>query len=242
MSTLITKKDYELLKLKYPNNMDYIEQKLEENYPVQYLIGDVNFYGYQIKVTEDVLIPRFETETLIEKTINYIKKLKINNPSILDIGTGSGCIPIVLKKEIDCTVTAIDISEKALEVAKSNAYLNNTDIQFIKKDILNEDIEEIYDVIISNPPYLTENDDVSLSISYEPQNALYAEDNGLLFYKKIIKKSVNHISRKSLIAFETGDSQKDSIINIAKEYYPKSKIIAEKDLSGKDRYIFIINE
>lgn len=242
MATKITKHDQELLEKKYSNNMSFVEQKLEENYPVQYLIGDVNFYGYTIQVDQNVLIPRFETELLLEKTIQIIKMLKIENPKILDIGTGSGCIPIVLKKEIECNITSIDISEEALNVAKKNSNNNNVEINFINKDIIKDNIDGIYDVIISNPPYLTKEDIVSPQIYYEPQKALFAEENGLIFYKEILKKSIGHINKKSLIAFEIGDKQRESLIELANTYYPTAKVLAEKDLSGKDRYIFIINE
>ena len=131
-----TKNDEQLLKEKYKEGYSKVLQKIQEGYPIQYLIGNVEFYGYPIKVDERVLIPRFETELLVEKTIEYIKKKKMQKTNILDIGTGSGCIAIALKKEIDCTMTAIDVSSGSLEVAKENAKENNVDIQFEQKDIL----------------------------------------------------------------------------------------------------------
>lgn len=114
----ITTNDWKLLKAKY-SNLKRVVKKLSKDYPVQYLIGNVNFYGYQINVNKNVLIPRFETETLVEKTIEYIKQLNLTNKSLLDIGTGSGCISIVLKKELEnLNVSSLDISRKALKVAK----------------------------------------------------------------------------------------------------------------------------
>lgn len=238
-----TKKDLELLKEKYPNNLDEILDKIKNNYPIQYLIGDVNFYGYKILVKEDVLIPRFETELLVEKTLDLINLHHIEKPKILDIGTGSGCIAITLKKKINnATITAIDISPKALKVAKENAKLNKVDIEFIKKDILKEDICDKYDVIISNPPYLSEEDIVGEEIKFEPQMALYSSNKGLIFYETIIKKSVNHLNKNGIIAFETGKSQHNKIKEYLNKYYPNKKVICEKDYQEKDRFVFLINE
>lgn len=234
-----TKNDERLLKEKYKDNYSEILQKIKNNYPIQYLIGNVDFYGYHIKVDERVLIPRFETELLVEKTIEYIKKKQLHKPKILDIGTGSGCIAITLKKELDCDVTAIDISEEALKLANENAKENNVKIKFYQKDILNEEIKSTYDVIISNPPYLTKKDEVSKEIAYEPQNALYAEHEGLLFYETILKKAVNHVSKNSLLAFEIGESQGKKIIEIAKNSFPQAIITCERDYTGRDRYLFV---
>lgn len=236
----INKHDEKLLKDKYLNNYEEVKKKIEEDYPIQYLIGNINFYGYILDVNENVLIPRFETETLIEKTINYIKKINLSNPTILDIGTGSGCIAITLKKEIECSVTAYDISKKALEVAINNSKKNNVNIRFAQKDILTEEIDEYFDVIISNPPYLTHNDIVGKEIAYEPQIALYAKNEGIEFYEIIIKKA-SKLNPK-LIAFEIGENQKELLKPIIKEYFPNAKISCEHDLALKERYIFIINE
>ncbi len=237
----LTKNDITLLKKKYGDNIEEALKKVDNYYPVQYLIGHVNFYGYQFKVDENVLIPRFETELLVEKTLELIKKYNFHKPKVLDIGTGSGCIAITLKKEVNCEVTAIDISEKALNVAKENAKLNKVDIKFINKDILNEELIGNYDVIISNPPYLTKDDEVGRELVYEPQNALYVEDD-TIFYKEIIKKGSRVLNKKSIIAFETGICHHKEIISYARDFFPKAFIISELDYSGRNRYIFIINE
>ena len=230
----------ELIKVSKNINKDY--EKLLKQYPIQYLIGYVNFYGYKIDVNENVLIPRYETEYLVEKTINYCKKLFNKTIDILDIGTGSGAISIVLKKEIDSNVTASDISNKALEVAKNNAKSNKANINFICSDIFNN-IRGKFDLIISNPPYISTDEDIMESVKkFEPNLALYAKDNGLYFYKEILQKAKQFLNEKSLIAFEIGYLQGSKIIDIAKEYFNEANIILEKDLSGKDRYIFIINE
>ena len=186
--------DIEYLK-KYikENNLDdnyYKEclQKLEEGNPIQYIIGNVDFYGNIIKVNKSVLIPRFETELLVEKTIKKIKILFPNQKvDILDLGTGSGCIAITLKKEVNSNVDAIDISKEALEVARQNATNNNVDINYINCDMVKYK-EKKYDVIISNPPYIKYDEEIMPIVkNNEPHQALYAEDDGLYFYKNIIK-------------------------------------------------------
>lgn len=235
--------DLEYIKKYSPKDKLYDNiKRLENKEPVQYIIGNVDFYGNIIEVDKNVLIPRFETELLVEKTLNYIKKY-FENPNILDIGTGSGCIAITLKKNLDkAKVDAIDISAEALNVAKKNASKNNVDINLFESDILNN-VNNLYDVIISNPPYIDINDKEITEIvkNNEPGNALYAKNNGLYFYEKIIKDSKKNINKKSIIAFEIGYKQGKSILNIAKKHYPLSKIVTEKDYSLKDRFLFIFN-
>ena len=238
----ITTNDWRLLKAKY-TKLNKVVKKLEKNYPVQYLIGNVDFYGYKINVNKNVLIPRFETETLIEKTIKYIKKNNLQKGSLIDLGTGSGCISIVLKKEIETLdVTSLDISRKALKVAKKNAKNNKARINFIKQNIFKYKPVNKYDILISNPPYISENDEVSESIKYEPKKAIYSKTDSLKYYKHIISTSTKYLNKKNILAFEIGEKQGNELKNIAKKYYPKAKISIEKDLAGKDRYLFIINE
>jgi len=237
------KEEIEYLK-KYLHREDNLEEaikRLENGEPVQYIVGDVNFYGNTIKVNKNVLIPRRETEELVEKTYNYLKSF--NNPTILDIGTGSGCIPVTLKKLIPTSsIDAVDISEEALEVAKENAQLNKVIINFFKSDIFNN-VQKKYDCIISNPPYIRYDEKImDIVKNNEPHLALYAEDNGLYFYKKIISEASKYLKEKSILAFEIGSEQALDIINIAKEYFKDAKIISEKDLQHFDRFIFIINE
>lgn len=233
--------DYNLLKSIYPNNMDEILLKLKSNYPVQYLIGYVDFYGYKINVDNRVLIPRFETEGLVNETIKIIKE-NISNPKIIDIGTGSGCIAITLSKELNIKVDAIDISKPALDLATENAVLNAANINFYQKDIKSCTFDSQYNVIISNPPYVKENSEVDPKTKFEPQNALFAKDNGLEFYEAILKQSLNILEKRNLIAFEIGCDEAESIKDLAKKYYPNSIIIIKKDIANLDRYIFIVNE
>ena len=207
----ITDTDWKLLKERYPDNIEEVLDKLEAHYPVQYLIGNVEFLNTIIHVDERVLIPRFETELLVEKTIQKLKKMKLENPNILELGTGSGCISIALKKNIACKVSAVDISEDAIQVARENATLNKVSIDFKVQDMLNINYEG-YDLIISNPPYVSETEPVGKETQYEPQNALFAKEKGLFFYQEIIKK----ISELSTMT---------------------SSI--EKDLTDRDRYLFI---
>lgn len=235
--------DISLIK-KYVNKekQDEAIQKLKSGYPVQYIIGNVNFYGFQINVNENVLIPRFETEYLVEKTINYLKKLNIDKPNILEIGTGSGCISIALKKMIDCNVEAIDISPKALKVAKENTKLNNVQIDFNECDIYNYKGNKKFDLIISNPPYVPFDSIVDEKTKYEPQNAIFAEDNGVYFYKIILSKLKNNLSDNYLIAFEIGDTEGELIKSIVQVYLPNSCVKIEKDYNNFERYFFISNK
>jgi len=240
--------DIEYLK-KYikENNLDenYYNEKLKElenGIPVQYAIGNVDFYGNIIKVNKNVLIPRFETELLVEKTIkkikNYFQNQKID---IIDLGTGSGCIAISLKKEINSNIDALDISKEALEVAKYNAKTNQVEINFINQDMANYK-EKKYDVIISNPPYIKEDEEIMEIVkNNEPHIALYAKDNGLYFYKKIIENIPSITKDKYLVCLEIGYTQSTEIVEIAKQNLTDINISVEKDLSEKDRFIFITN-
>lgn len=230
----------ELVKVSKNIEKDY--QKLLEGYPIQYLIGYVDFYGYKINVNENVLIPRYETEYLVEKTINYSKKMFDSKLDILDLGTGSGAISIALGKKLESNVTGVDISDKALEVAKNNALQNNININFIKSDML-ENVTGKYDIVISNPPYIDAEEKIMDSVKkYEPHLALYAEDNGLYFYKNILSNIKPYLKEKFIIAFEIGWWQGKLIETIAKEYFEDSKVLILKDLTNRDRYIFVINE
>lgn len=217
-------------------------KKLKQGLPVQYIVGNVNFYGNTLKVNKNVLIPRFETETLTEKTIKYSKKYLKEPLKIIDLGTGSGAIAITLKKELNSKVDAIDISEKALTVAKENAKNNKTDINFYISDML-DNVKDKYDIIISNPPYISYDEKIEEIVkNNEPHIALYAKNNGLEFYEKILKKANNYLNKPGIIAFEIGMNQGKQIKEIVSNYFSKDNIIIEKDLTGKDRYIFIINQ
>ena len=214
-------------------------EQLKQGIPVQYIVGNIDFYGNTINVNKNVLIPRFETELLVDKTIKYIKTNFKHHVDILDIATGSGCIAITLKKEIDSTVDASDISEEAIKVAQENALNNKVDINFINSDMLTN-ITKKYDIIISNPPYLTKEDDImDIVKNNEPEIALYAKDNGLYYYDVILKNIKNNLKDKYLIAFEIGYTQGEAIKNIALKYLDNINVKIEKDYSNKDRFVFI---
>lgn len=216
-------------------------QKLKQGLPVQYIVGNVNFYGLEFKVNKNVLIPRFETELLVSKTIDYIHKYFHQKVNVLDIGTGSGVIAITLKKKIDAKVTAVDISLKALEVAEENAKKNNADINFINSDLF-ANIHDKFDVIISNPPYIAYDEVIDEKVkNNEPHIALYAKDNGLYFYEEILNDAYNYLNKKNIIAFEIGENQGLELANLAKKYFPDAIINVEQDFPGKDRYLFIVN-
>ncbi len=229
--------DLTLLKETYKGDLKEAYKLLKKNYPIQYLIGYVDFYNYKIKVNENVLIPRFETELLIDKSIKYLKKKVVKKA--IDICTGSGCIAITLNKELNISFDACDISNPALTLAKENAKENNANIKFFKIDILNDHIKEKYDLIVSNPPYVKKGEYTSLETKYEPQIALFANNNGLEFYEAIIKEAKNILNKKGIIIFEIGATIANDIKNIVLNYYPKSNIIVEKDFNNLDRFMFI---
>ena len=213
---------------------------LDKGISPQYIVRNVDFYGNIINVDKRVLIPRFETELLVEKTIYYINNLFSKKVSILDIGTGSGCIAITLKKEIDCDVVASDISLDAIDVARENAINNMVDILFINSDIFSN-IEDKFDVIISNPPYISYDEEIDDMVkNNEPSIALYANDDGIYFYDKILSQCFKYLSNRFLIAFEIGYTQGDRIVKLVYKYLGDDiNVRVEKDYSNRDRFVFI---
>lgn len=222
--------------------LEQAKKELDAGLPVQYIVGNVNFYGYEFKVNENVLIPRFETEQLVENIIKYAKKFNKKELNILDIGTGSGCIAITLKKELNnCCVTAVDISKEALAVANDNAVDLNADINFVSSDIF-DNVDGKFDIIVSNPPYISTDEDIDeLVFNNEPHIALFAPDNGLYYYKKILSESPNYLNNKYLIAFEIGYKQGREVKLIAQKYFKNANIEVKKDLQHRERFVFIEN-
>ncbi len=220
----------------------YKEQVLmvKNNIPIQYVIGTVNFYGNRFLVNKNVLIPRFETEELVENTIKLIKENFDYPINIIDLGCGSGCIGLSLKKKLDnVNVTLLDISNEALEVAKANADSLKENVTFIESDMWDNVVSK-YDVVISNPPYIRNDEEIEdLVYNNEPHIALFGGIDGLDYYRKIREKLLDHVNNKFLVALEIGDQQKDDVIKIFSDI-PEVNIIAKKDLSNRDRMIFIL--
>ena len=213
---------------------------LEEGKPLQYVIGYVNFYGNKFYVDERCLIPRFETEELVENTINYVNKYFTNPVDIIDLGTGSGVIGLTLEKKLSTnSVDLVDISKEALEVTHKNCGNLNSNANLIESDFFTN-INKKYDVIISNPPYIKTNEEIEDIVrDNEPHLALYAGEKGLDCYEKILMSISNYMKDRCLIAFEIGYEQRDDIINLINKYLDNVKIEVKKDLSEKDRMIFI---
>jgi len=228
--------DLEYLKKYYKGNIDYAIKRYEMGEPVQYIVGDVDFYGNIIKVDKRVLIPRFETEGLCEIVLKYLTNTNLN---VIDLGTGSGCIPITLKKKLpNINMDAVDISTDALELARENAKNNNVDINFYERDMVNP-LDKKYDCIISNPPYLPYDGEVmDIVKNNEPHLALFADDNGYYFYESILKNYKNHLKDKYYIFFEIGYNQGEKIKELAHKYLD-CNVQIKKDLQGFDRYVII---
>ena len=231
----MTEKEY--LKKYYKGNIDEAIKRLESGEPVQYIVGDVDFYGNIIKVDKRVLIPRRETEELIEKTLKYIKN---ENMRILDLCTGSGCIAITLKKMFPKSIIdASDISSDALDLARENAKENNVDINFIQSDLFSN-INNKYDLIISNPPYISYDEEImNIVKNNEPHIALYAGNHGLFFYEEILKNCQKQLKNTFFIAFEIGYNQGEELIKLVNKYLSNVEIEIEKDMQGMVRFCFI---
>jgi release factor glutamine methyltransferase len=214
--------------------------QLKVQYPIQYIIGKADFMGLSFETNKDVLIPRPETEELITWILSLHKHKEAMD--ILDIGTGSGCIPVALAKNMkEANVEAIDISEKALSVAKKNALSNKVRIQFSQVDILQiERLEKAYDLIISNPPYVRESEKAKMQanvLKYEPEIALYVDDaNPLIFYERIGKLAHAYLKKGGELFFEINQYLGKPLMALLKSYGYK-KVELKKDIFGADRMI-----
>lgn len=210
------------------------------NYPLQYVIGDVNFYGLTIKVDERALIPRFETEELVEKTLSFIKEKNLNDLKILDLACGAGAIGLSLKSKLSSSeVTGSDISLEALSLAKENANNLKLEIEFIHSDLL-EEIEEKFDLIISNLPYIAKEEEIEEQVhQHEPHLALYAGADGLDLYRRFFSSASKNLNEKFLIAIEHGADQKEELIRIIQKSFPNAQIISFKDMSNRDRILLV---
>jgi len=215
-------------------------QAISEGIPLQYAMEKVNFYGNEFIINKNVLIPRFETEELVENTIKYINKYFTEPVDIIDLGCGSGVIGLTLEQKVSTkSVDLIDISEKALEVTNKNCEKLKSNANVIQSDMFTN-ISKKYDVIISNPPYIKTTEEIEEIVkNNEPHLALYAGEDGLDCYKKILENVSNHMKEKCIIAFEIGYQQAEDIKSLAHQYLDNINIIVKKDLSEKDRMLFI---
>lgn len=230
----------ELIKLNKWNKLTM--SLLEKDYPVQYIIGYVDFYGLKINVNEFTLIPRYETEYLIELTLKEIKKMNLDNPKILDLCAGSGAIGLTLKSLLPSSeVTLSDISKDALMVANKNKNELNLDVNIIESDLF-KNIQGKFDIIISNPPYVMTNETLPKDVLYEPHLALFSGPKGIDHIEEIFKNIKSHLNNKYLIALEINEKSEPDITNLIKTYFEKNiNYKFMKDLAGKTRYLFITN-
>ena len=223
-------------------NYKFVEDifiKLASHIPAQYIIGHAEFFGMELKVDKRILIPRPETEELVDLILseNPEKNLKV-----LDIGTGSGAIALALaKNRPDWSVTAADISQDALDIAEENAKLNFADLIFIKSDCFSE-ISSKYDIIVSNPPYISRSDEseVGLNVLHsEPHLALFADEDGLAIYRKIAEGAKDYLTDGGKIYLEIGYKQGFSVPTLFKENLPEKRVRTLKDQFGQDRMVVI---
>lgn len=216
---------------------------LQQEKPIQYITGEAWFYGLKFEVNENTLIPRPETEELVEWIIESQKsKVESQKLEILDIGTGTGCIPISLKANLpQANVSAIDVSQQALEVAKRNAISNKVEINFIQTNILEvEDLNQYFDIIVSNPPYVRnlEKEEIKKNVlDYEPHLALFVEDtDALLFYRKIAQLALKNLAPNGLLFFEINQYLGKETVELLENLGFKN-IELKKDIYGNDRMI-----
>ena len=215
-------------------SFENIINDIKQNIPIQYILGEAHFYDLKFKVNSSTLIPRGETEELVQ----YI--LLHDFISVLEIGTGSGCIAVSIAKNSNAKITAIDNSIEALEIAKSNAILNSVEINFELSDVFNFSDTKKYDLIVSNPPYVLESEKKLMNknvLDYEPHNALFVSDNDpLIYYKEIAKIATNNLNKNGLLFFEINEKYSKQIIELLSNLNFVD-IELKKDINGRDRII-----
>ena len=239
--------DFSLQPNKIIENTDFLKfekalNRLKKEEPIQYILGKTEFYGYPFLVTKDTLIPRPETEELVKWILQELEFQKKKKTSILYIGTGSWCIAISLaKKNKNLSVSAIDFSKEAIEIAKQNAKLNEVNIYLIEKDILlTKELDTAFDVIVSNPPYVRELEKVEIKnnvLQNEPHSALFVSDsNPLIFYSKIADLAKNHLTKNGLLFFEINQYLgQETKVMLSKKGFKNIEL--RKDFFGNDRMI-----
>lgn len=221
------------LSLKLDDNIILDIERIKKGYPVAYILKSAEFYGLNLYVDENVLIPRPETELLVDEVL---KRCSGDSYEILDLCTGSGCILSALLNNLkNSSGCGIDISLKAIKTAKKNAENLNLNALLIRGDCLTVDkaIKKKFDIITCNPPYVGFDDEIEDSLKFEPQNAIFAEDDGLYFYKNLLSITDKLCKKNGLICFEIGFNMKDKLIEICEKHNIKPEFI--KDYSGNDR-------
>ena len=224
-----------------------VRDYVNKNIPVQHIMGYETFLGYQFIVSDEVLIPRFETEELVAAVLSaYDEVFGQANVKVVDVGTGSGAIGITLAlEEPKMAVTATEISEKALLVAQQNAANLNAELTFYQGDMLEPLINRAltFDILVSNPPYIPLTEDVDPAVKdHEPHVALFGGVDGLKFYRQILKEAHLVLHPKNIIAFEHAYNHKAAMAALVKQYFPAARFETLKDINGKDRITIIINE
>ena len=219
-------------------------RRMEQGEPLGHVLGFEWFYGYRFKVNPDVLIPRPETEELVANILAaYDECFDGQDVDVIDVGTGSGAIAIALcKEEAHLQVTASDISEQAVAVARKNAADNAADVTFLTGDMLEPFIEAGIrcDILVSNPPYIPVHEQMEHSVvDFEPHVALFGGEDGLKFYREIFANAHRVIKEKAILAFEMGYDQGERLRALAKEHFPDARVEIIKDLSGKNRMLFV---
>ena len=219
-------------------------RRMEQGEPLGHVLGFEWFYGYRFKVNPDVLIPRPETEELVANILAaYDECFDGQDVDVIDVGTGSGAIAIPLRKEeAHLQVTATDISEQAVAVARKNAADNAADVTFLTGDMLEPFIEAGIrcDILVSNPPYIPVHEQMEHSVvDFEPHVALFGGEDGLKFYREIFANAHRVIKEKAILAFEMGYDQGERLRALAKEHFPDARVEIIKDLSGKNRMLFV---
>ena len=219
-------------------------RRMEQGEPLGHVLGFEWFYGYRFKVNPDVLIPRPETEELVANILAaYDECFDGQDVDVIDVGTGSGAIAIALRKEeAHLQVTASDISEQAVAVARKNAADNAADVTFLTGDMLEPFIEAGIrcDILVSNPPYIPVHEQMEHSVvDFEPHVALFGGEDGLKFYREIFANAHRVIKEKAILAFEMGYDQGERLRALAKEHFPDARVEINKDLSGKNRMLFV---
>ena len=219
-------------------------RRMEQGEPLGHVLGFEWFYGYRFKVNPDVLIPRPETEELVANILAaYDECFDGQDVDVIDVGTGSGAIAIALRKEeAHLQVTASDISEQAVAVARKNAADNAADVTFLTGDMLEPFIEAGIrcDILVSNPPYIPVHEQMEHSVvEFEPHVALFGGEDGLKFYREIFANAHRVIKEKAILAFEMGYDQGERLRALAKEHFPDARVEIIKDLSGKNRMLFV---